>query len=218
RTQLRAILRASAHGRVKILFPMISSLEELRSARAHLDACRADLRREGIPFDETLEVGVMIEVPSAALIAPELAREADFFSLGTNDLTQYTLAVDRLNPRVAHLHSPTHPAVVRLIRMTVQAARAHGRWVGICGEAAGDPAVIPLLVGLGVNELSATPAVIPAAKFLLRRLRREESAALAESVLNCGTAGEILAASKALARESAPELFAAPHERPRSDP
>lgn len=214
RTQLRAILRASAHGRIKLMFPMISSLEEWRSARAQLDDCRSELRREGLPFDEGMEVGTMIEVPAAALIADQLAAEVDFFSLGTNDLTQYTLAVDRLNPRVAHLHAPTHPAVVRLIRRTVEAARAHGRWVGVCGEAAGDPAVIPLLVGLGVDELSATPAVVPAAKFLLRRLRRDESVSLAESVLNCGTAGEILAASKALARESAPELFAAPHERP----
>ena len=208
RTQLRAILRASAHGRVKLMYPMISCLEELRAANAQLDLCRAELRRDGVPFDEELEVGMMIEVPAAALIAGDLAREVDFFSLGTNDLTQYTLAVDRLNQRVAHLHAPTHPAVVRLIRLTVQAAREQGLWVGVCGEAAGDPAVIPLLVGLGVDELSATPAVIPAAKFLLRRLKRTEAVALAESVLNCGTAAEILAASKALARECAPELFA----------
>ncbi|MEN9674706.1 MAG: phosphoenolpyruvate--protein phosphotransferase, partial [Verrucomicrobiota bacterium] len=161
------------------------------------------------PFDEAMEVGMMVEVPAAALIASDLAREVDFFSLGTNDLTQYTLAVDRLNQRVAHLHAPTHPGVVRLMRMTVQAARERGLWVGVCGEAAGDPEVIPLLVGLGVDELSATPAVVPAAKFLLRRLKRTEAVALAESVLNCGTAAEILAASRSLARECAPELFSA---------
>lgn len=209
RIQLRAILRASFHGKVKLMYPMISSLEELRAARVQLELCQEELRREGVPFDVDMEVGMMVEVPAAALIASDLAREVDFFSLGTNDLTQYTLAVDRLNQRVAHLHAPTHPGVVRLIRMTVQAARERGIWVGVCGEAAGDPAVIPLLVGLGVDELSATPAVIPAAKFLLRRLKRAEAVALAESVLNCGTATEILAASKALARECAPELFAA---------
>ena len=208
RTQLRAILRASAHGHVKLMFPMISSRDELRAARALLEDCRNDLCRNGIAFDDALEVGMMIEVPGAALIAADLAPEVDFFSLGTNDLTQYTLAVDRLNARVARLHLPTHPAVVRLIRMTVEAARTHGRWVGVCGEAAGDPALIPLLIGLGVDELSATPAVIPAAKFLLRRLKRSETCALAESVLNCSTAAEILAASSALARSCAPELFA----------
>jgi len=209
RIQLRAILRASAHGRVKLMYPMISSLDELRAANAQLELCQAELRREGIPFDESMEVGMMVEVPAAALIASDLAREVDFFSLGTNDLTQYTLAVDRLNQRVAHLHAPTHPGVVRLIRMTVQAAREQGLWVGVCGEAAGDPDVIPLLVGLGVDELSATPAVVPAAKFLLRRLKRTEAVALAESVLKCGTAAEILAASRSLARECAPELFSA---------
>jgi phosphotransferase system enzyme I (PtsI) len=191
------------------MYPMISSLDELRAANAQLELCQAELRREGIPFDESMEVGMMVEVPAAALIASDLAREVDFFSLGTNDLTQYTLAVDRLNQRVAHLHAPTHPGVVRLIRMTVQAAREQGLWVGVCGEAAGDPDVIPLLVGLGVDELSATPAVVPAAKFLLRRLKRTEAVALAESVLKCGTAAEILAASRSLARECAPELFSA---------
>lgn len=210
RTQLRAILRASAHGKVRLMYPMISSLDELRAANTELEGCRAELRRQGIPFDEALEVGMMIEVPAAALIARALAPEVSFFSLGTNDLTQYTLAVDRLNQRVAHLHAPTHPGVLRLIQMTVQAAREHGRWVGVCGEAAGDPSVIPLLVGLGVDELSATPAMVPAAKFLLRRLRRSEATTMAESVLNAATATETLAASRALARSCAPELFSTP--------
>ena len=192
------------------MYPMISSLDELRAANAELEGCRAELRRQGIPFDEALEVGMMIEVPAAALIARALAPEVSFFSLGTNDLTQYTLAVDRLNQRVAHLHAPTHPGVLRLIQMTVEAAREHGRWVGVCGEAAGDPSVIPLLVGLGVDELSATPAMVPAAKFLLRRLRRSEASAMAHSVLNAATATETLAASGALARSCAPELFSTP--------
>ncbi|MFO1461433.1 MAG: phosphoenolpyruvate--protein phosphotransferase [Verrucomicrobiota bacterium] len=210
RTQLRAILRASAHGKVRLMYPMISSLDELRAANTELEACRAELRRNGIPFDEALEVGMMIEVPAAALIARALAPEVSFFSLGTNDLTQYTLAVDRLNQRVAHLHAPTHPGVLRLIQMTVEAAREHGRWVGVCGEAAGDPSMIPLLVGLGVDELSATPAMVPAAKFLLRRLRRSEATAMAQSVLGTATASETLAASDALARGCAPELFSTP--------
>lgn len=207
RTQLRAILRASAHGNVKLMYPMISSVDELLAANALLAECRETLQQEGLAFDPQMETGMMIEVPSAALIAHELAPHVSFFSLGTNDLTQYTLAVDRLNQRVASLHSPTHPAVVRLIRMTVEAARAHGRWVGVCGETAGDPAVIPLLVGLGVDELSATPALIPAAKFLLRRLRRSEAAIMAESALRCDRAEEVLRRSRTLANAVAPELF-----------
>ncbi|HAB17377.1 MAG TPA: phosphoenolpyruvate--protein phosphotransferase, partial [Verrucomicrobiales bacterium] len=160
------------------------------------------------PFDPNLEVGMMVEVPSAAIIAHELAPHVSFFSLGTNDLTQYTLAVDRLNQRVAALHAPTHPAVMRLIQMTALAAKAHGKWVGVCGETAGDPAVIPLLVGLGVDELSVTPALIPAAKFLVRRLKRDEAAAMAQAALRCGRAEEILSRSRALACAVAPELFA----------
>jgi phosphotransferase system enzyme I (PtsI) len=209
RAQLRAILRASAHGNVKLMYPMISSVDELLAANEHLDRCRSELSREGVSFNPKMEVGMMVEVPSAALIAHELAEHVDFFSLGTNDLTQYTLAVDRLNQRVAALHTPTHPAVVRLIRMTVEAARAHGRWVGVCGETAGDPAVIPLLVGLGVDELSATPSLIPAAKFLLRRLKRSEAMAMAEQALRCQKAREVLELSRSLANSVAPELFGA---------
>ena len=205
--QLRAILRASAHGNVKLMYPMISCLEELLMANRLLEECRAELRQAGVPFDEEMEVGAMIEVPSAALIARTLAQHVDFFSLGTNDLTQYTLAVDRLNARVAHLHTPTHPAVLRLIQLTVEAGHAAGCWVGVCGEMAGDPAVIPLLVGLGVDELSATPAVVPAAKFLLRRLRLDEARTLAQAAMACDSSDEILARSLAVARSVAPELF-----------
>lgn len=205
--QLRAILRASAHGKLRIMFPMISSLPELREANASLERCREDLRLEGIPFDEKLEVGMMIEVPGAALIAETLAREVSFFSVGTNDLTGYTLAVDRLNERVAALFAPTHPAVLRLIQMTVAAARKHGRWVGVCGEAAGDPEVIPILLGLGIDELSATPSAIPSVKFLLRRLRLGEVTAAAEAALAAESAEEALGISQALARKAAPELF-----------
>lgn len=205
--QLRALLRAAVHGNLKILLPMISSVEEVREALAILDACAAELEREGVPHRRQVEVGVMIEIPAAALIAPKLARLVDFFSIGSNDLTGYTLAVDRLNERVASLFAPSHPAVLQLIRMTVEAARAHGRWVGVCGEAAGDPVLVPLLVGLGVTELSASPSVLPAVKFLLRRLRREEAAGLATRALECETAGEVLEHSRAYARGIAPELF-----------
>ena len=207
RTQLRAILRASAHGCAKLMYPMISSVEELLAANRLLESCRNELRAEGIAFDPTMEVGAMIEIPSAALIAGALAPHVQFFSLGTNDLTQYTLAVDRMNERVAHLHAPTHPAVLRLIQMTVAAARERGAWVGVCGEMAGDPAALPLLVGLGVDELSATPAVIPAAKFLLRRMRTSEARELAERALKMASADEIQKLSQEFARSIAPELF-----------
>jgi phosphotransferase system enzyme I (PtsI) len=207
RGQLRAILRAGCHGKVRILFPMVSSIEELRAAQAILASCKEELRAEGIPFCDTVPVGVMIEIPSAALIAEDLARESDFLSIGTNDLTGYTLAVDRLNERVARLYQPTHPAVVRLIHMTVQAANRHGRPVGVCGEMAGEPALVPLLVGLGVHELSVTPALIPAVKFLLRRLRISETREIAEFALTCNTGIEIHQRSREIARTAAPNLF-----------
>jgi phosphotransferase system enzyme I (PtsI) len=208
RSQFRAMLRAGCHGRVRILLPMVSGLEELRAARAILESCRQELKAEGLPFGEPVPVGVMIEIPSAALIAEDLARESDFFSIGTNDLTGYTLAVDRLNERVARLYQPTHPAVVRLIHATVQAARRHGRPVGVCGEMAGEPALVPLLIGLGVDELSVTPALIPAVKFLLRRLRLSEARELAEWALGCSIGSEIHRRSREVAVAAAPNLFA----------
>jgi phosphotransferase system enzyme I (PtsI) len=156
-----------------------------------------------------MQVGMMIEVPGAALRAETLAREVDFFSIGTNDLTGYTLAVDRLNEKVAPLFAPTHPGVLRLIQMTVDAARKHGRWVGVCGEAAGDPGVAPVLLGLGVDELSVTPSSVPAIKFLLRRLRMPEAVTVAQAALNAESAEEALKISTALARKAAPELFPA---------
>lgn len=207
KAQLRAILRASAHGNVKLMYPMISSLDELLQANTLLEECRRELRADGRPFNPDLEVGAMIEIPSAAVMADVLARHAQFFSIGTNDLVQYTLAVDRLNPRIAQLFEPTHPAVLRLIRRTVEAAHAHGRWVGVCGEMAGEPVLAPLLIGLGADELSAAPARVPAVKFVIRRLKRAEAAELAAWALERDTGREILTRCRELAQRIAPSLF-----------
>ena len=208
--QLRAILRASAHGNVKMMYPMISGLDELNQANAMVEGMRsaACLRlREKIPFDENIEIGAMIEIPSAVIVADSLAKRLKFFSLGTNDLIQYTLAVDRMNEKVAHLYEPTHPAILRLIKATVDSAHKHNIWVGVCGEMAGDPALTPLLLGLGVDELSATPSLVPPVKYLIRRLKLEETRELAEFAVNCEAASEILSRSLALARKAAPSLF-----------
>jgi len=207
RSQLRAILRASAEGNVQIMYPMISGLDELNEANARLEAYKNELRGEGVPFAENLETGAMIEIPSAVLAADALARRAKFFSLGTNDLIQYSLAVDRLNEKIAHLYEPTHPAIVRLIKMTVDAARKHGIWAGVCGEMAGDPALTALLLGLGVTELSAAPSVVPQIKFLIRRLKMNEAQSLAEFALQCESGAEILSRCQDLAKRVAPSLF-----------
>ena len=207
RNQLRAILRASAHGNVKMMYPMISGLDELNQANALVEEYKAELRHEGIPFDENLEIGAMIEIPSAALIADALAKRVKFFSIGTNDLIQYTLAVDRMNERIAHLYEPTHPAIVRLIKATVDAAHRNNIWVSVCGEMAGDPVLTPLLLGLGVDELSAAPSVGPQIKYMVRRLKTAETKKLADFAVGCESAAEILTACQDLARQSAPSLF-----------
>jgi phosphotransferase system enzyme I (PtsI) len=207
RDQLRAILRASAEGNVKMMYPMVSGLEELNQANAFLEELKAELRREGTPFDEGMEVGAMIEIPSAAIAADVLTRSAKFFSIGTNDLIQYSLAVDRLNERIAHLYEPTHPAIVRLIKLTADAGHKHGLWVGVCGEMAGDPVYVPLLLGLGVTELSVAPAIVPQIKYLIRRMKMAEAGKLAAFALQCESGAEILEQCKALARQIAPGLF-----------
>ncbi len=207
RAQLRAILRASAEGNVKIMYPMISGLDELNQANALVEEYQAELRREGVAFNEKIEIGAMIEIPSAAMIADILARRAKFFSIGTNDLIQYSLAVDRMNEKIAHLYEPTHPAILRLIKTTVDAARQNGIPVSVCGEMAGDPVLAPLLLGLGVNELSAAPPVVPQIKFLVRRLKLAEAKELAAFALNCESSAEILARAQALAKQIAPSLF-----------
>ncbi len=207
RLQLRAILRASAEGNVKMMYPMISCLDELIQATALLEESKSELRKEGIPFDENMEVGAMIETPSAALVADSLAKRLKFLSLGTNDLIQYTLAVDRMNEKIAHLYEPTHPAILRLIKTTVDAAHKNKIWVGVCGEMAGDPLLAPLLLGLGVDELSATPALVPPVKFLIRRLKMSEAKELADFALNCESGAEILSRAQVLAKDIAPGLF-----------
>lgn len=181
--QLRAILRASAHGRVQLMYPMISGSEEMRRANAVLEECRVELRAAGVPFDPAMPVGSMIEVPSAALSADLLARECDFFSIGTNDLIQYLMAIDRVNDRIAHLYEPTHPAVLRTLRhIVVEAHRARIK-VSVCGEMAGDPNYTALLIGLGVDELSMAPPLIPAARYVLRNLKLTEAKELAQTAM-----------------------------------
>jgi phosphotransferase system enzyme I (PtsP) len=191
REQLRAILRASTLGNLKLLLPMIGSLTELREAKGVIDEVRLELEREGSPFDRDLEVGIMIEVPSAAITAPVFAEECDFFSIGTNDLTQYTLAVDRGNERVAHLYDSMHPAVLQLIAMTVRAAGDAGIPVSVCGEMATNPLSVPILVGLGIEELSGTPAAIPVVKEIIRALDSGEVEADARAALVARTAQEV---------------------------
>jgi phosphotransferase system enzyme I (PtsI) len=207
RAQLRAILRASVETNIKMMYPMISCLNELKEANALVDEYKAELEKEGVPFNKNIEVGAMIEIPSAAIAADALARRVKFFSLGTNDLIQYSLAVDRLNEKIAHLYEPTHPSILRLIKMTVDAARKAGIWVGVCGEMAGDPLMTPVLLGLGVDELSAAPLNVPTIKYLIRRLKITEARELADFALNCESGAEILSHATALAERVAPSLF-----------
>jgi phosphotransferase system enzyme I (PtsI) len=207
RNQLRAILRASAHGNVKLMYPMISCLDELVQANALVEEYKRELKAEGVPFDANLEIGAMIEIPSAALGAESLARRCKFFSIGTNDLIQYSLAIDRLNEKIAHLYEPTNPAILRLIKMTVDAAHKHGIWVGVCGEMAGDPILTPLLLGLGVDELSVAPANVPQIKFLIRRMKMSEAHELAEFALQCESGAEVLRRAEEYARSIAPGFF-----------
>ncbi|MBT5873200.1 MAG: phosphoenolpyruvate--protein phosphotransferase, partial [Candidatus Latescibacteria bacterium] len=191
KVQLRAILRASTVGNLRIMFPMISRLSEIQQARAVLDEVKADLTAEGIDFDDDMPVGIMIEVPSAALTAADLASEADFFSIGTNDLIQYTLAADRGNTGVASIYDAYHPAILRLIDMVVAAAHEHGVWVGVCGMMASDPWTACLLLGLGLDELSMSPIDIPEVKRPIRSMRRSDLSDLAQEVLSLSSSHEI---------------------------
>ncbi len=201
REQIRAVLRASASGKVALMFPMISGLSEVRRSRDMVRRCMDELSKEEIPFDEDIQVGVMIEVPAAAICADLLAPEVDFFSIGTNDLIQYTLAADRVNPHVADLYRPTHPAVIRLIKRTIDAATHNGIWTGICGEMAGDIRLTPLLLGLGVEELSVGPQQVPRVGQAIRSLSYAECAAMSDEALRHSRSQGILDLSMSLARK-----------------
>ncbi|MEM7145885.1 MAG: phosphoenolpyruvate--protein phosphotransferase [Verrucomicrobiota bacterium] len=207
KTQLRAILRASHHGKTGIMYPLVSGVEEVKAANRILEECRGELREEGVPFDESLEVGAMMEVPSAAMMAELIAPEVDFFSIGTNDLVQYTIAVDRVNEKVASLYQPTHPGVIRLIKRIVDAAHEHSIWVGICGEMAGDIVLTPLLVGMGLDEFSVGSGQLPQVKYAIRRLERKECVGLVEELLGWADPAEIRDRCETVAREKYPELF-----------
>ncbi len=201
RSQLRGLLRASAHGQMRLMFPMISGLEELRAAKDFLADVQGELRSEGVAFDEDLPVGIMIEMPSAALVADHLAKYVDFFSIGTNDLIQYTIAVDRMNELVSYLYAPLHPALLRLIQSVVVAAKDRGIPVSICGEMAGDPLVAPVLLGLGLRTLSMHAVAMPDVKDAICCARVEDVEALAKQVLQLESATEVRQAAVAFTNE-----------------
>ena len=205
--QLRAILRASTVGNIRIMYPMISGLQELRRANAVLEDCKNELAAAGIPFQADIEVGIMIEIPSAVLVADHLAREVKFFSIGTNDLIQYTIAVDRLNDRIAHLYNPTHPSILRMIKMTVDAALAQNIWVGVCGEMAADILLTPILIGLGLEELSATGALVPRVKKAVQSLDSSSCRDLVNTALTMDDSHAILEMSIAMARQNYGDLL-----------
>ncbi|GEM78622.1 phosphoenolpyruvate-protein phosphotransferase PtsI [Vibrio superstes] len=191
RDQVRGILRASAHGKLRIMFPMIISVEEIRELKAALEEYKAELRSEGLAFDENIEIGVMVETPAAAAIAHHLAKEVSFFSIGTNDLTQYTLAVDRGNELISHLYNPLSPAVLTVIKQVIDASHKEGKWTGMCGELAGDERATLLLLGMGLDEFSMSGISIPAVKKVIRNANFAEVKAMAEEALQMPTAAEI---------------------------
>lgn len=196
-TQFKALLQAGVGVDLRIMIPMVSGIAEIRITKALMEKAKAELKAEGKDFTDQIQFGIMIEVPSAALLADRLAKDVDFFSIGTNDLTQYTLAVDRTNSKVARLASPFNPAVLTLIKRTIDCAHAEGKWVGLCGELAGEPVAAPILLGLGLDEFSMSPARVPVIKKVMRKLRKVECQGLADEVINCIDAEEVQAASKA---------------------
>lgn len=191
KVQLRAILRASIHGNLKLMYPMISGLGELRRANSILEDIKEELRKEDKPFDEDIEVGAMIEVPSAALTADLLAKEVDFFSIGTNDLIQYALAIDRVNEKIAYLYDPAHPAVLRLIKSIIDKGHQKGVWVGMCGEVAGDPILSVVLLGLELDEFSTSPVNLPEVKSAIRAVTYQQSKEIAKKVLAMESGEEV---------------------------
>jgi len=207
KVQLRAILRASAFGKTRILFPMISGIEEIRAARMILAEVREDLQREGIAVGADIEIGVMVEVPSAVIIAAELAQEVDFFSIGTNDLIQYVLAIDRINDRVTYLYEPLHPAVLRMIRQVVEIGHRAGIKVAMCGEMAGDPTYAMILLALELDELSMNPLAIPKVKEIIRATTLRESKQLMRKIMKMSSASEIRELVEKTIKEKFPDLF-----------
>jgi phosphotransferase system enzyme I (PtsI) len=218
RTQIRAIYRASAHGKVRMMFPMVSSVEELLRALELRDRVLADLKRDRVPHDPGVETGIMIETPSAVWMADALAKHAEFFSIGSNDLIQYTLAMDRDNERLAHLYEPLDPAVLRSIRHTVEAAHAAGRWVGVCGEMAGDPHTAALLVGLGVDELSVSCYDLPRVKAAVRSVRADAVGAVAKQALACASAAPVRALVRERIDALMPSYLALDRDAPEAEP
>ncbi len=204
--QLRAILRASAFGPVRLMFPMVTCEDEIDRLKEMLDKARTELRLEKLKFDENMDVGIMVETPSAALFAEHLARKVDFFSIGTNDLVQYTMAVDRGNEKVATLYRPAHPVILMLINNIVKAADAAGIWVGVCGEMASDPRFIPLLVGLGVQELSMSTGALGAARRVVRSLRMFEAEKFAQDAMKCADHRQVLEMADSLLQRIAPDI------------
>jgi len=207
KTQLRAILRASAHGKVKIMFPMISGIEEVRQIKKILHEVKKELQAERKVFDHNIEIGIMVEVPSAGTIADILAREVNFFSIGTNDLIQYTLAIDRVNEQVSYLYEPLHPAVLRILRNIINAAHDNGIPVAMCGEMAGEPFYIPILLGLGIDELSMNVMALPRVKRVLRSLDFKQSQLVIDNIFKLSTAGEIEMLLKKEVKKYSPGLF-----------
>jgi phosphotransferase system enzyme I (PtsI) len=205
--QLRAILRASVYGNIKIMFPMISGIEELRQAKKVLDKAKKQLTDEGAPFDPNMEVGAMIEIPSAAMTADILAKELDFFSIGTNDLIQYSLAADRANEEISELFEPFHPAVLRFIQNVINVAHDNGIWVGLCGEMGGDPVFTMILLGMGLDEFSMSPQVIPEIKRIIRSITLKEAQELTREIMTLPTAWEIEQRVCEEAQKRFPELL-----------
>jgi len=204
--QLRAIIRASVHGTLKVMYPMISGIEELKQANGILEEVKNNLKEEGIAFDKNIDVGAMIEIPSAALTSDILAKEVDFFSIGTNDLIQYALAVDRVNEKIAYLYEPAHPAVLRLIKGVIDNAHKANIWVGMCGEMAGEPALALLLLGLGLDEFSVSPIILPEIKRVIRSVTLVEARQIAEEALTLSTGKEIEEFVRRKLRHIVPEI------------
>jgi phosphoenolpyruvate-protein phosphotransferase (PTS system enzyme I) len=197
RTQLRALLRASSYGNLKIMFPMIATLDEFREAKAMLEDEKQKLIAAGQKVSDSIELGIMVEIPSTAVLADQFAKEVDFFSIGTNDLIQYTMAADRMNQRVSYLYQPYSPSILRLVKMVIDAAHAEGKWAGMCGEMAGDETAIPLLIGLGLDEFSMSATSILKARSQIKKLSKSEMENLAKQVLNMQTTSQVIEAVNA---------------------